>query len=79
MLISKLIYNWYKYYIIISIMLFTASIFGSFPIFAESQNSSLMVNLADIDTLVNKANNFSKQQKYDEAIEDYDKAPGYRS
>lgn len=67
----------YKYYVIIPfIFLLSVSFLIIFPIFAQPSvnSSSAIINSNDLETLYNKANNFYKQQKYDEAIQYYDKA-----
>lgn len=63
--------NLYKCYIIIATMVLSAVYFFIFiPSFAESQNvSSSTRNTTEIETLINKANNFYEQEKYNEALE----------
>jgi tetratricopeptide (TPR) repeat protein len=68
--------NLYKYYIIIAIVVLSAVSFVTFvpTTFAESsQNISSIINSTDLQELFNKASNFYKQQKYDEALQYYDK------
>src|SRR5688500_4875263 len=68
-------FSWNNY-IIITIILLSSSIFSSVPIiFAELQtSSSSMRNSQDINIFYKEANNFFYQQKYDEALQYYDKA-----
>lgn len=56
----------YFHFFSLSIVIILSSILPYVPIFADSQNSSSMINLTDRDTLFNKTSNFSKQQKYDQ-------------
>ena len=66
----------YKY-IIISIMISSFSLLVFVPVaFAESSlnSSSMMVNSTEFDELFNKASNFYDQKKYNESLEDDDKA-----
>ena len=73
--------NLYKYHIIISIMLLSSSFFVFDSIFAQSSlnslssssSSSAMINSTQVETLYNTANNFYDNQKYDEALQYYDK------
>src|SRR5215204_3953899 len=67
----------YKYYIIIAIIIFSAASFLVFvPTFAESSlNSPLsIINTTEVEKFYYKANNFYNKQKYDEALQYYDKA-----
>ena len=71
--------NLYKYHIIISIMLLSSSFFVFDSIFAQSSlnspssSSSSMINSTQVETLYNTANNFYDNQKYEEALQYYDK------
>ena len=68
--------NLYKYYIIIGIILFLSSFFVFDSIFAQSSLNSppSMINSTEVETLYNTANNFYNNQKYDEALQYFDKA-----
>ena len=71
--------NLYKYHLIISIMLLSSSFFVFDSIFAQSSlnspssSSSSMINSTQVETLYNTANNFYDNQKYEEALQFYDK------
>jgi tetratricopeptide (TPR) repeat protein len=71
--------NLYKCHIIISIMLLSSSFFVVDSIFAQSSlnsplsSSSSMINSTQVETLYNTANNFYDNQKYEEALQYYDK------
>src|SRR5215212_11516312 len=66
--------NLSKYRIIIATILLSSSFFIFNSIIAEAQlNSPSMINSTQLETLYNTANNFYDNQKYDEAIQYYDK------
>ena len=67
--------NLYKYYIIIGIILFSSSFFVLDSIFAQSSlnSPSSIINSTEVETLYNTANNFYDNQKYDEALQYFDK------
>jgi tetratricopeptide (TPR) repeat protein len=66
--------NLSKYRIIIATIFLSSSFFIFNSIIAEAQlNSPSMINSTQLETLYNTANNFYDNQKYDEAIQYYDK------
>jgi tetratricopeptide (TPR) repeat protein len=66
--------NLSKYRIIIATIFLSSSFFIFNSIIAEAQlNSPSMINSTQVETLYNTANNFYDNQKYDEAIQYYDK------
>ena len=66
--------NLSKYRIIIATLFLSSSFFIFNSIIAEAQlNSPSMINSTQLEKLYNTANNFYDNQKYDEAIQYYDK------
>jgi tetratricopeptide (TPR) repeat protein len=66
--------NLSKYRIIIATIFLSSSFFIFNSIIAEAQlNSPSMINSTQLETLYKTANNFYDNQKYDEAIQYYDK------
>ena len=66
--------NLHEYNILIGIILLSSSFFIFNSIFAESSLiSSSTINSTEIDTLYNKATSLYDNQRYDEAIQYYDK------